>query len=801
MKKILHYLNLLLNVSNHEWARIIFAWTLKLIIHIAFVMGSTIILAIFVDNEGIDKLPLMYIISAILVIMGSGIFAFLLEKYSKKSQILSMTFFSALLFAFSATLSDSSWLFYGSFFIALSFFIAQINIILALFIEEMFSPLESERTFPIIESSEPIGGIIAGIILTILVKYNHFHAINLLYVIAGILLIVFPIFFLFQRFGNKVPKLESKEEHENKDHSQLDAIKKGVRHIKGVPFLKSMFLIVFLQFSLVNLIEYQYTYVLDSELAAQQASSSHVESSHGRADALTHGLAFWHVMFSIVTFFSQILSGSRLQRHFGVIKTLQLHPIVNFISGIFTLISFGYGPAAFLRYGAAITSRGVFEVTGVIHRTSYHASFYALKRSIREQVKEFMEGVARPFGIIFGTSILMIILFVVPIQHQNTAISLSILIGMITMTMALSKMKKQYTLLAKKNLQASRNPIDKIEAVEILAQNGHQNVSGILGKNLFDKQHDVVVKSILQTLKRTNDHESLSDILKLLRSKKAHIQYEAIQTLSSFSQLNEFLKSHSFTKHRILELLKEVFLTTKSKKIKSEVVQVLKNIHHSETIPFLLSILENEDESLVADGVYVCGLFDDISISHYIEKHLSSEHPRLKSAAIQALWRFPNYRLKVLVQLTKMIESKEIEMRISGIHTIGLIGAIQETKRLERMLKTADEKEQMYIYFVLARFGFDEYLPRIIELLFHKEEHILEYSKKYIQKLPHDVYKKMHNLLVHEVSHKIHSLLLQAKTSILENMKTLHLKELQGLYELIAETKEILKIEEELKTR
>ena len=479
MKKIAHYINILFNVSNHEWPRIILSWSLKMVVHAAFVMSSTILLALFVEEFGLNKLPVMYIISALFVVGGSVFFAFFLERFEKKKEIVGTTVLAAVLFLLSPFLNEFSTFFYGVMFIAISVFISQLNIILALFIEELFSPLESERTFPIIESSEPIGGILAGVILTFGVTKFHLSALDLLFYTAVLLLSVVPILFLFLKQTNKVPQLEENELGEE-SKNRFDRAKKGLRHIKGMPFLKGMLIVVLLHFTFVNLIEFQYTSVLDSSVQHEQESShgggnshnsyakkadshnSHGDNSHGdghsHADALTHGLAFWHVMFSIIAFLTQTISSSRIHKYFGVITSMRIHPLINFFSSILLLVKFGFA--------TGIAGRGIFEVTTMMHRTTYHASFYSLKKSIREQVKEFMEGIIRPLGVIIGTTLLYLILFFVPEDLQHSVISALMIVIMVLMYIVLHKMQDSYTLVAKKNLNTRNSNMEKLKLLK-----------------------------------------------------------------------------------------------------------------------------------------------------------------------------------------------------------------------------------------------------------------------------------------------------------------------------------------------
>lgn len=790
MHKIKHYLNIVLNVSNHEWPRIILSWLLKLIIHASYVMGSTIIVALFVDQFSVERLPYMYICSAFFVVLGSFFFSMILERYEKRNELIVISIIASVLFAISPLLKDNFYLFYLSLFSAVSICIAQLNIIVALFIEELFSPLESERTFPIIESSEPVGGILAGAILYFSVTQFHLPAVHILFLLAGFLLLLVPVLIIFMRKSNKIPVLESDEELELRQHNRFDKAKKGLRHIKGLPFLKGMFLVVFLHFAVVNLIEFQYTTVLDHSLDHGVEASAHGES---HADALTHGLAFWHVLFSICAFLGQILTASRIQRHLGVVKTMNTHPVLNFIMAFFSFLSFGYP--------AGIASRGIFEITTIMHRTTYHASFYALKKSIREHVKEFMEGMVRPLGVILGTLLLLVIQYFASPEYLHQVLSLLIAVIMLTMYIALKRMQSQYTQIAKKNLSSISSNIDKVEAIEILAQKGHERVTDILTKQLHTAKHIHVKKRIIETIAKIQDVNAIPDLLKILESDNKELQLAAATALSKYKNLGKHFFSQSFAKHRVIEALQNLFLTTKSKKIKSAVVQVFKNINNADIIPFLLKALENNDDEVKSDVIYVCGLFNDVNSAHYLDKYLNSKVAKIKSSAVMSLWNFPSYKLKCLVHLNSMLASDDINQKLSGIYTLGEIKAIQEIPRLEKLALHDNHKIRIHALIALAKMEQIHILEDLLTYIFHHENNLAADTKKLLRKVPSNVKKIIENLMVQEVSYRIHKILSGLKSTKLKDISTSTLKEMKEYYELISEIKEVLRIEEELSNR
>ena len=834
MQKILHYINIALNVAPHEWPRIILSWFLKLFAHAGMIMGSTILLALFVEQYGINKLPFLYISSALFVVFGSLAFAFVIERFTKKYEIILTTAFAGALLYFAPLFAETTMVFYLMMFSALSIFVTQLNIIIALFIEELFSPLESERTFPIIESSEPIGGILAGLILTVGVTKFHLSALDLLTYVAGFLGLIIPFLIISLKISNKIPKLEHSSEVEEHRVNRVEKTIKGLRHIKGMPFLKGMVVVVFLQFAFINLIEFQYTTILEENIShgndghavveeveaphaaapvidnhghnnhkentEHKAANSHTEEIHGaaggdhsHADALTHGLAFWHVMFSLLAFIVQTITASRIHNKLGIVKSMRMHPLATMLTSLTMLFKFSFAPV--------IAARGIFEITTIMHRTAYHASYYALKKSIREHVKEFLEGIIRPLGTIAGTTLLFGILYYIPEEFNHAAISLMMVIIMGTMMTVLARMKSQYTLIAKKNLDSRTSNIEKLEAIEILAQKGHDDVSIILGKNIHDRQHVQIQCKILETLGNLKDIDSIPDILKSFEVKERKVQLQAAQALAQFPNLGQHFFSQSFAKHRVISALESLFLKSRSKKVKSAVIQVFQNINNADIIPFLLKVLDNKDPEIVADAIYVCGLFNDANSAHYIEKYLFDEHPRIKSAAIISLWNFPQHRLKCLIQLTQMLSCKDDEMKISGIYAVGEIKAVQELPRLKKLLQSENERVQCHAAIAMAKMGELNAAHLVVNFLMHSNKKLSDTTHKLITRLPGHIKKTVKHLLRHRVSHKIHMVLISYKHNTLDQLPIEVLRELQKYYEVLGEMKEVLKIEEELERR
>ncbi|HPO06309.1 MAG TPA: hypothetical protein PLQ36_04325, partial [Candidatus Gracilibacteria bacterium] len=297
------------------------------------------------------------------------------------------------------------------------------------------------------------------------------------------------------------------------------------------------------------------------------------------------------------------------------------------------------------------------------------------------------------------------------------------------------------------------------------------------------------------------DINGIPDILKMFESKNNEVKMAAVQALTNFKNLGHHFFNQSFAKYRVIESLKTLFITTRSKKIKSDIMKVFHNIHHEDVVPFLLENLKTNDPQILSNIIHVCGLFKDLNSAYYLEKYLQYPHPRVRSSAIIALWNFPVLRLKCLIQLSKMLEDKGEEIKISAIYAIGEIKAIQEIPRLEKLLETNSPILRSHVLIALIKLGQIKQIPNLINLILSSDHYISETCQKLIKKLENDLSQKIHNFLKQEVAQKIHQVLKKANSEILEDIPQKYLYELSRYYKLISEIKEELKIEQEIEKR
>lgn len=785
-------------LSHTESQKIFISWALKFVLHMATVLGFTIILALFVGEFGAGHLPELFGVEAFFSIVGTIVFSSFLKQFSQKKTLLvgALILFSLTILGFFLE-NTSVLLFFGVLIFGYSIIITQLNIIFSLFIEELFSPLESERAFPLVESAEPVGGIFAGIITGVGVSFLSPEYFILIW--GGVILLIIPLLLLAVNRLEKIPKPHSLEDHLEREGIVAD-FKKSWFHIATNPYLKTLFFFVLIQFMVFNLIEFQYA----SSAAIEFSTSGNHGSAGGDAAAeeLAHGLGMVHIVLYSLLLVFQLLFASKIQKRLGVVKTIFLHPLMVFFSAVLMTVKFSFI--------STVVAKGTFEVFGGPARNAYHASFYAFRPHVRERAKEFLEGVARPMGMLLGTLLILAVQGVVsyfhlPLLLMTSVISFFILIFLALQYLKSSESESKYTLLAKKNLETRGRAPEKLDAIEILSQNGHKNASLSLVKVLKMKNEKLEVKiQILKTLGALKDVDAIPEILKCFSSSEEELQKAAVEALAEYENLGNHFLTQAFAKHRVIEVLQKIFLESKSKTLKKLVIQVFQNIRHPEIIPFLLESLKSNDEDTVLGAIRVCGMFKDVSSAHYIEPFLESKNPQIQASAIIAMWQFPSYRLRLTVLIASLFEKKDEIILENAIYIVGEIKGIHEFKRLLRILKETDNIHiKKHIYVALAKMEHSIAVQEIVEMLMHENKDFSDSVRKLIfsPTVAGNIKKAIRHYLEQNIAHKIHSLLRKEGEEILEKMKVSTLQKLYDAYEIIGEKKEMMKISEVLEKK
>lgn len=772
----------LLNVNKEEAPRISLSWFVSFFYRIGFVIGWTVIVGIFVGKFGIASLPVLFIVNAALSIIGSIVYSSLIERFSKEKIILWSVILSVAFLLLAASLGEANvYLFFLFLLIAEAVFLVQLKIVMNGFVETLFTPLESERTFPLIESAETVGGIIAGVLVVFFSSVISPSQFIYLWIVA--LLCILPCLLYHNHSLKGVYRFTK---HDNDEHriGLLDKTKEIFSQTKHLNFLKGLILVVAFQWIFANLIEFQYT-----KAVSENVSNAVLNSGSGFEHALVHGLGMLSILFSSFALVVQLFIGSRLITSLGIIGSMMIYPAVMILSVFGLTVKFGYPSAVMAQLNQ--------NIAYVLYLNSYHSSYYPVREHYREHIREFLEGIVRPVAAIFGTGLLIGLQRFFTGNSLTLYVNLSMIFILVILIFVMYNLQVSYTKLACHNLLKSEDKIDRIDAIGILSQRGHKSSIDVLKTVLRNpKESDFIKVKILEAFSELQDFDAVDEIIDCLNSKKSDIRLAAVTALTKYPSIGKIFGKHIFYEYRIIEALKKMYEKERNEEIRSYIIHLLSKLNPIGTFGFLLSELKRAKHVLKAEIIVALGRYRDDHVIPYVKPFLSSRKPMENASAIVSLWHFPDYREDLEDNIDKMVTSSNPSHVAAVLFVIGELGLKRYQQYCERMMSHQNIKISVYASIALAKMGILSSVPKIVEFMLSGNASHMDEIRRFLNKLPHKSRKNIEKLLRQAVSERINLLLSKLHTKSLLKISNRHLKYLKMLYSLVDEHEEVELISE-----
>ncbi len=786
-------INKLLNLSGKEWPRILVGWSMMFLTRFGFIIGWSVLIATFLTHVGIGHLPLLFLTNAILTMVGVVFFRQLVHKI-RKEVLITFIVLSAAAFLLSATffINTNAFIFFALLLVAESMLLAQLMILISLFNEDLFSPLESQRTFPIIESAETIGGIAGGLVLTFFA--NQLPGYKFIIIWAISLLLILPIVLRFNAKTMHVPALELKE---IKEEAPQEKLGKSLREMKKAPFLKGLMIVVLLHWGMMNIVEFQYTKAIQQEVYSVQEETivlnEHnpglVLASEGLTDSqiaiyeqeITKKLGLLHVIFNAAALVIQLILASRIITSLGVVSSLLIHPLVTLLNLFGLSLRFGFVTAAI--------TRGSFELTGLIFNNAYESSYYAIPHKKRSITKEVMQGIMKPLGAIIGTIAILLFAFSFTGTNQTLALNIMLIVMSLMMGGVIFKLSRRYTELSEQNLSKKMDIATRLNAIEILAQNGHEQTTPALQKILKRESEPEIVKvHILRTMGQRVEIDSINSILEILDEKNDRIRLEAVRALSKYKKI----KDHSFSYYRVRDRLKELLLKEDNETIKEEVVDYFYEIAPRALTAYVLDSIKNIP-SKRASFIRILKHFEDPNLQYYLEPYLEDKSPEIRASSIIALWRFKKLRGRLRHYLNQMLKSPKSSVLIAGIDVCGDVQLKEFKSTILPFLVHKDQDVQEATLLTLARMGDKMIVPHLVGCLVNPEHKWFHTTASILGRLPKRFKGHVQNALHKHIRDLIDEILV--KTKQIENLEKETLDYLTHLYRKLNAHQEVQKLE------
>lgn len=773
----LSLLNKIFNVHGNEWPKISTSWAISFLYRVGFVIGWTIIVSLFVSRFGIASLPFLFVVNGLFTVVGSVFYSVLLQHFRNVTLMVASLFIGAsVLFCAYFFSASSDLLFFALLLMAEAIFFMQFRILLNGFIEEMFTPLQSERTFPLIEASETIGGIVAGLAITVISGFLSVSGFLLIWIALSLAIV--PLIFVYEAMSKRVPHFVEK----NLKVSSIDIFSKFKSEIADsnhFKYVKGLLVIVLFQWVLFNLLEFQYT-----KAVYKSVSGVMLMAGSGFEHALFHDLGALFILISASALVVQLFIGSRLINSLGVVGSMLLHPIVTILS-IFGL-TFSYN------FPTAVLAKNNFSITSVIHLNAYHSSFYAVKEDMREYVREFLDGIVRPFGAILGTGVIIGLQFIFKGNELIFYVNALMLVVAFALLFVTYRQQAKYTNVALDAMNSSPDRDVRINAVDILSQRGHEHSIPSMQKILNDPKESVSLKiQILKAFSELQDDTTLPDVISCLKSKNCEIRAAAVDALLDFKILFKNNNRYLVIEHNLVSALEKLFRRGSNDEIRSKILRFLSRLSTVATFEFLVHVLKTTRGQLKAEAINAIGNYDDPAVVQFVRPYLKSADSKLRWASIIALGRFKEFRDESVGHICSGLHSEDEREIARALFAVGELSIKDRKKECRRRLDSESLELRINSSVALAKMGFSECIPVLTDLLFHTSEDISMRVKKMLQNVDVRISKNLDKIIRHLVMQEVNSLIPENNPNVLKKLPKSDLKTLKWLYRLSGEYEEV----------
>jgi len=773
-------LNRIFNVSGSEWPKILYSLAIRLFYRIGFVIGWTLIVVVFISKYGVLSLPYLFVISALFTILASIIYSYLLSFVSK-AKLMVFTIFAAGLLLFFSTyvfFINEKYFFFLLIFSS-SFFLVQFKILLNSFTEELFTPLESERTFPLIESADTIGGIIAGLVIVILAEKIELY--KFIYLWTASLFLVIPFLLMsiskFRRIKLLKKKRKTFDELKNKKLSFLSKLKREFKFSKRKSFFKTMFFIVFFQWLLFNLLEFQYTAAV-----YENVSSVVLEAGSGFEHSFIHDLGALFMFFNIFALVVQLFVAGRVINKLGVSGSIFLHPLVSFFGFITFLFSFNFTTAVLVKNN--------FTISSIIHTNAYHSTYYAIHEKAREYTRELLEGFVRPLGAVVGTMVILLLQLIFSPKLLVLSISLVMIFVAFLMMRASRCQQRCYTKAAIDDLVNSTDKKVRLNAIDILGQKGHDKkiIIPVLKSVLANEKEAVSIKvRILRTFGEITSVDTIDSIKECLSNSRSTIREAALSSLLNFKEIKNDSDKNLFLQYGLSQTLKDLYRKEKKFVIKFKILNLLTKLSKVGTIEFLFEILDSSYYKAKADAIYVLGTYKDEKIAEELKKFLNYDIPRIQMNAAISLARLDKYRKAMIKFINQFLKDDDVDRKKYAFYAVGELKLKKKKNICIEYLKSANSDLRIYSAIALAKMGFDESIHVIVDLLMCGDSKIAKKVRRLMNDVDPSIQKTVNKIIKHLVNNKIDSIVNDEDVESFSDLADNNLKNLRWWYHLAEE--------------
>jgi len=380
--------NRLFKVEPGEWPKLLqfglFGLLLQTGMGIGFAAGD----AAFLTHVGADKLPVIFLLTPVVMLVYTAVFSYLLVRFSIDRAVEATLGFliagGAILWGLIEVGLPKPWdtgLYY-----ALKLYLAMWYIGLYTlfwnFTDTYFDIQDAKRLFPLFAAFCALGTTLGALIVSLFANVLPMHAFMLVW--AGVAVATAPVALLLRRRWRRIADTDTDLDGESTDwRTQLMRV---ARTFRTSPYAVALVLTLFVTLLMTNLAEFQYSTVLQKD-----RSEAELAGLFGRLYAATN---VFNLVICLFVF-------NRLVTRTGVRNVALILPLTYF--AVFAYFFMAGGElaafAAFFAYHGVLTS---------IEYNNQNLLFNATPSAVKRPFRTVVEGLAEPLASLLAGGFLLL---------------------------------------------------------------------------------------------------------------------------------------------------------------------------------------------------------------------------------------------------------------------------------------------------------------------------------------------------------------------------------------------------------
>ncbi|MCC7197596.1 MFS transporter [Candidatus Peregrinibacteria bacterium] len=707
----------LFNISPPEFSRTSYAWLLKFLLKLGSIIGTTMVVSIFVTRYSIGALPFVFLIQALFTIGGMFLSSIIIHRFQLRYLIVFHLIAGAIVLFLASFAGDNMFLFLASMIFVGGVTIPQSQILLSNYIEDFFTPGEAVRIFPVIESAEVIAGIGAGFLVSQVFPMDL--GVRFVYVWAALLLVLSLVIFFFQPHSPKFLHYLFEITHQKKRTKTKNIFTDGFKEILRIPFLKILFVAMFCYWLLFQFIEFQFTKVVHDSL------------EHGNVEGeMAQSLGSLHLFFYSLALVMQLMLAGRIMKYLGTAGGFLFHALVS-LMGVIGLV-FGFG------HFATMLVKNNYEMSGVVFKSSYENSYYAFKHGTQRFYRELFEGAVAPAATVFATAVLSLLNWFFIDEHLPIVTNLLLVFATFGLVVLAAMMKEPYTNMVKQHLFHPVKHSPQGHILEILAEQGHKNnVDDLM--NFYKLCGKKYKSHVLQLLTQKPDTKVVNFLLMILHHSAEKDVIDVLQALEHNVLLKQSYAGSPYLKQKVIKTLHLFFEKQTSELVQVGVLRALYNIDSGAPAFFVHVIAKDVSPKVLSECLHLISLSRDEEKYFFIQKYLRHDNPLVRAEAVRTLMLSPKFKKDAQLIFESFLKSSTDEEKLAFVEKLykiqseksymALMGWVHDQNQLVRCSVMAAVLKQHH-YHIAQTFAHellqasDEVLEHIEKLLRDGSQHL-----------------------------------------------------------------------------